>query len=532
MISNASKTSSAPAPRRYLALWLPYLPADRLKREFRSRNSAQPDDRPLVVVEKVKGALRVTAIDQRAANLGLTCGLTLADARARIPNLNVAEADARFVNHLAELCGRYTPQVALDPPHGLLLDITGCGHLFGDEKSLRMKAASRLASLALSVRASIAGTPEAARALARFSRIDSAPEGKDEALIRPLPVAAIAGLERDTIVALSRAGLKTIADLADRPPQVLATRFGQNLVTQLMRTLGRENARITPLRPLPVVVTERHFAEPFTQTKALEGFLTELLTEAALIMEERGEGGRVFEASVFRSDGAVRRLVVQTGRPSCDTLAILRLFRERLDTLADPLDPGFGFDAIRLCVPLTEALDAVQPYLDGRAHETAAVSDLIDRLTVRFGRERVLRFEARDTHDPDHETRLVPAANAGSSERHRAKASGISWPVPELGAPPARPLHLFIPPQPIETLAEVPDGPPVRFRWRRVLHEIARAEGPERIAPEWWRKANGAEPRDYYRVEDTLGGRFWIFRQGLYGETDEAPRWFLHGVFA
>ena len=489
-----------------------------------------------MVVEKVKGALRVTAIDQRAANLGLTCGLTLADARARIPNLNVAEADAeadaRFVNHLAELCDRYTPQVALDSPHGLLLDITGCGHLFGDEKSLRMKAASRLASLALSVRASIAGTPEAARALARFSRIDSAPEGKDEASIRPLPVAAIAGLERDTIVALSRAGLKTIADLADRPPQVLAARFGQNLVTQLLRTLGRENARITPLRSPPVVVTERHFAEPFTQTKALEGFLTELLTEAARIMEERGEGGRVFEASVFRSDGAVRRLVVQTGRPSRDTLAILRFFRERLDTLADPLDPGFGFDAIRLCVPLTETLDAVQPHLDGRAYETAAVSDLIDRLTVRFGRERVLRFEARDTHDPERAMRLVSAARATGPQRPPTAAQHSLSPTPELGEPPVRPLQIFVLPQLIEALAEVPDGPPVRFRWRRVVHEITRAEGPERIAPEWWRKANGAEPRDYYRVEDTLGCRFWIFRQGLYGQGDGHPRWFLHGVFA
>ena len=480
----------------------------------------------------MKGALCVVAVDQRASKLGLTCGLTLADARARIPDLAVTEADTeadfRFIMRLADHCDRFTPRVALDPPNGLALDITGCSHLFGGEINLRAEAERRLMHSGLSVRACIAGTPDAARALARFSQIEISPQGHDERLARRLPVAALAGLERETVVALSRAGLKTIGDLADRPPEVLAARFGQNLMTQLIRTLGLENVRITPLRSLPAVVVEKHFAEPFTQSEAVEGFLRELLADAMRIMEARDQGGRVFEASFFRSDGAVRRLVVQTGRPSCDMLAILRLYRERLDTLADPLDPGFGFDAIRLSVPLTEALDAVQPQLDGGEREAHTVSDLIDRLIVRFGRDRVLKFEAQDTHDPSRAARLVSAANMETVNRRQE----IAWPSAELGEPPLRPIQLFKNPQPIEAVAEVPDGPPMRFRWRRVLHDVTRAEGPERIAPEWWRQTSNSEARDYYRVEDSAGCRFWIFRQGLYGQGNSAPRWFLHGVFA
>lgn len=488
-----------------------------------------------MIVEKAKGALRITAIDECASKLGLRCGQTLADARACIPNLTVfendAQADARFLNRLAEICDRFTPSVALDPPAGIMLDVTGCAHLFGDEASLRAKALSMLRDIGLNVRASIAGTPDAARALARFSKVEIALPGRDEGLIKLLPVAALAGIECTTVVALSRAGLKTIGDLSERPSQVLAARFGQDFVTRLMRTLGRENARITPLRPLPGLVVERHFAEPFTQSEGLEGVLAALLEDAVRIMQERGEGGRVFETSFFRSDGAVRRIVVHTGRPSRDTYAILRLYRERLDTLADPLDPGFGFDAVRLAVPITEALNVVQPHLDGPANENDAISDLVDRLIVRFGRDRVLRFEARNTHDPDRETRLVSAANT-SPESYRGSEVTVSWLTPEPGEPPVRPLQLFDPPQPIEAVAEVPDGPPMRFRWRRVLHDVTRAEGPERIAPEWWHTSSKAEARDYYRVEDAAGCRFWIFRQGRYGQEDAHPRWFLHGVFA
>ncbi len=543
--SSAAKTSVGPAPRRYLALWFPFLPTDRVRRTSITPTSAEqpaaapatPDERPLVIVAKIKSALRIVAVDQHATQLGLTAGTTLADARARITDLVSVEADtradSRFLDHLAQMCGRFTPLVALDPADGLLLDITGCAHLFGGETGLRTKAATRLARLNLSVRACIAGTPDAARALARFSRVSIVPPGEDASLAQRLPVAAVAGLPAETMLALSRAGLKTIGDLAERPAQVLAARFGQDLITRLARIQGLEDTRITPLRPLPAMTVERHFAEPMTQTAAIEDLLAALIAEAAHILTERGQGGRIFDARFFRSDGVVRELRVQTGRPSRDVAAIMRLYRERLACLADPLDPGFGFDAFRLSVPHTEPLNTAQLQLD-RADVTGSdgVGDLVDRLVARFGDSRVLRYEPRDSHDPDHAARLVPAAQANlPRELGTSSALANAWPALEPGEPPARPIHVFVSPHPIEALAEVPEGPPLRFRWRRVLHEIACAEGPERIAPAWWRTPGEQPARSYYRVEDTNGCRFWIFREGLYGESTTPPRWYLYGLF-
>lgn len=513
--------------RRYLALWFPFLATDRLHRLQVLQAGAGPDERPLVVVEKERGALRLADCDRRAVALGLTRGLTLADARARIPELAIAEADpaadVRFLERLAGLCDRFTPLVALDQPHGLVLDISGCAHLFGGEAALRQEIGIRLRRLGLQLRASIAGTPEAARALARFGDCAVSPPGGDAERTRLLPVAALEA-PPETILALSRAGLKTLADLAARPSGTLSARFGEALARRLRRILGHEDVRITPLRPPPDCMVERHFPEPLQDTDGLEAIVLRLLDEAARILELRGEGGRAFEISFFRSDGAVRRLALETGRPSRDTAAILRLYRERVETLADPLDPGFGFDAIRLAVPVCEALATSQTSLDGRAVMDEAVADLVDRLVARFGRDRVLRFVARDSHHPEREAGAVPAAGM--------PAAAQPWPEPEPGEPPARPLQLFEPPQPVETLAEVPDGPPLRFRWRRVLHEIARAEGPERIAPEWWRDGPDEPTRDYYRVEDAQGRRFWLFRAGLYERESAEPRWFLHGLFA
>ncbi len=493
----------------------------------------------------MKGALRIVSVDQGALQLGLKPGMALADARARVPQLAVAQADTfaddRLLKHLALLCDRFTPQVALDGPHGLVLDISGCAHLFCGEEKMRAHILARMRQAGVVAHASIASTPDAARALARFSQIGVALPGEEERLVRQLPIAALAGLEREARIALSRAGFKQIDDIAERPAKVLAARFGQDFITLLARTLGRESGPITPLRARPIVIAARQFAEPLTQTGALEGLLGELIAEAVVALEERGQGGRVFEASLFRSDGVVPRLSVETGRPSRDVAMIFKLFQERLTALADPIDMGFGFDAIRLSVCVAEPLGIAQRQLDGEDKGDGGVADLVAQLTTRFGRENVLAFQARDTHDPAGDAKLVCALDnrvfgletgSGKQRSVSARDHHADWPVAEPGEPPVRPLHLYHPPQPIDTIAGVPDGPPLRFRWRRVLHEIALMEGPERIEPAWWRTASIEPVRDYYRVEDTAGARFWVFRQGLYGQAAIAPRWFLHGRFA
>jgi protein ImuB len=479
---------------------------------------------PLVITEKVKGAQRISAVSPRARRAGLETGLTLADARARIPDLWVEEmdhrADAELLDRIAEDCDRFTPVIVIDAPDGLLLDITGCAHLFGGEAELRKSLNDRMRRAGLHVRSVIATAPDAARALARYGGVAIVSPGEDAAAVRSLPIAALQLPEEDRI-AIVRAGLKTIACIADRPSRAFAARFGEGMTLRLRRVLGEAPTTLTPRRPVPMLWTERRFPEPIGKMEDIEATLSELGEEAAAKLAERKEGGRLFEASFFRADGVVRRVAVETGRPIRETKTLLRLFREKLDVLADPLDPGFGFDLIRLAMPLVEPLEAAQNGLDGCMIEQGEIADLIDRLAARFGSSRVIQFAEEDTHDPDRASRGVPANRA---------IQALAWSAPEADEPPLRPLQIFDPPQPIIATAEIPDGPPMSFRWRKANYTVKRGEGPERIAPEWWRAGPEAHARDYYRVEDEKGRRFWLFRTGFHGEAP-GPRWYLHGLF-
>jgi protein ImuB len=504
--------------RRYLALFFPFLPAERLVRA-----APQPPDAPIVLVEKQRGALRLAGVDARAQALGLRPAMPLADARARVPDLvatpHDAAADLLWLDRLAEGCGRYTPLVAIDAPDGLILDITGCAHLFGGEAALVRDAERRLTRLGLTLRLAVANSADAARALARHQTL---PAPDEAAAVRRLPVAAL-GLDGEATTALVRAGLKTIGDLAARPMAQVAARFGTEAATMLRRLIGDASSPLAPRRTLPPVAAERRFAEPVTSTAHAAKILAGLAEEAMEVLGTRGQGGRHFRATFFRSDGLARALMVETGHATRNAALVLRLFAERMDSLRDPLDPGFGFDMIRLAVPRAEPLGATQFQLEGGAVRAAAMDALTDRLATRLGRERVRRYRPADTHIPEQAQLELPAADAPPP---------LPWPTAVAGEPPLRPFYLFDPPQPIDVIAEVPDGPPHQFRWRRAVHAVRRYEGPERIAAEWWRRRdNGGLTRDYYRVEDAQGRRYWLFRHGLYEEKAD-PRWYIHGLFA
>ncbi|MBL0115412.1 MAG: DNA polymerase Y family protein [Sphingomonadales bacterium] len=499
--------------RRYLALFFPLLSADRWQREAPSSDSV-----PRVFVEKRRGAMRLVALDAHALSLGLVPGMALADARARVPDLATNDhnpaADAALLVRMADDCDRYTPMVALDPPDGLILDITGCAHIWGSEAALVADLAARLGRAGLRVQHALAETPDRARALARHG---SAPS-----------ILAL-DLDEERTTALRRAGLTTIADLAVRPRSPLAARFGTDMVAKLARLLGEEDIRITPRRVPPALFVMRRFAEPIAATDYVLATLEALADEARDALREHGEGGRRFAASLFRSDGDVRQLFVETGQPTRDPALLMRLFRERIEALADPLDPGFGYDAVRLDIAVTEPLGPVQTGLATPVSGDAEVAGLVDRLSTRLGRNRVQRLGSRDTHIPEQACFTFPANDPPDP---------MPWPKTTAGEPPLRPLHLFDPPQPILAIAEVPDGPPRRFQWRRRTHLVVRYEGPERIASEWWRRREGHEAgkggmtRDYFRVEDERGRRFWLFRHGLYGTEARSPDWYLHGLFA
>ncbi len=503
--------------RRYLAAFLPLLSAERL---IQVRGEAP--DAPFALVEKQRGAMRLAACDKEALAIGVMPGMALADARARVPALAVFDhdpsADLKLLEWLAAGCERYTPSCALHPPQGLMLDITGCLHFYGEnEEILAADLKARLRRHGITARLASGTTPDSAFAKARFVTAN----------ISELPVEAL-DVELTVHKALRRAGLRFIGDLAVRPRQAFAARFGKVCTLKLARLLEEEDPRITPRRSLPVIHVDRNFAEPVARTKDVLATIEALAVEAADLLRERGEGGRRFEVTLFRSDGHIARLAVDTGTPTRDAVLLLRLIRERIDALADPLDPGFGYDLIRLAVPVAETLLNVQIGLEKKVDVKAEAAALIDRLSVRLGPERVRHFHAGNSHIPERAT-FEKAAQAG--------ASSGEWGKREPGDPPARPVRLFDPPQPIEVTAEIPDGPPRQFRWRRNIHQVLLYEGPERIAAEWWRRKNGHEPgkggltRDYYRIEDSEGRRFWVFRHGLYDEQ-AAPGWYLHGLFA
>ncbi|BAV65375.1 Y-family DNA polymerase [Sphingobium cloacae] len=520
------------AARRYLALHFPFLPFDRLRIARPDLWTARPEGAPCAIVEPVRGAMHLAALDAAALELGLALGMTLADAHAREPDLVLFDADPHadqdWLERLCDGCARYTPIAALDPPAGLMLDITGCAHLWGGEAALTHEATHRLDRHGMEVRHALASTPEAAHALARFP-IASAPH--EEAALRRLPVEALR-LEEESAVALRRAGLRTVGDLAARPAATLAARFGEEAVDALHRLLGLGQRPLAPRRPRPAIRVERRFPEPMASTAHALSVLSEMIAEAGERLAERGQGGRRFEAVFFRSDGLAFPLRVETSLPVRDAPAILRLIEEKVDGLSDPLDPGFGFDMLRLTVPRAEPMAPTQLALEGgEARREEGIAALIDRLSIRAGRMQIQRLHPRDSHIPEQAQLALPAMESSAP---------APWPRQEAsGDPPMRPLHLFDPPQPIDVIAEVPDGPPHRFRWRRALHEVTRYEGPERIAPEWWTAPGGAvagesigRTRDYYRVEDARGRRYWIFRYGLYGAEAARPGWYLHGLFA
>jgi protein ImuB len=523
--------------RRILSLFLPRLPIDRIKRQLSANNGA-PDNTPNVVIAKQSNALVIYALDDVAVRSGLAIGLPLANARAICPELIVFDADpvadARTLNDIADWCDRFTPLVALDPPHGLYLDITGCAHLFGGERALLQIVYGALSRRGFAVSAGIAGTSICARTLTRHASGKIIADGEEADAVSPLPVAAL-GADAAITTGLRRAGLKSIGDVASRARHEITARFGADFTALLGQALGEGDAPISPRKPLPDYIVEKRFPEPVATDTVISMNLSSLAGMLVTAMDRQGKGARRLEASFFRTDGAVRTITVDAGRPVTKREVIDRLFRERLDALNDPLDPGFGFDLIRLSASRTEIVVQQQRDLDANVHDNDELAALIDRIAARIGGKRVVVHLPQDSHVPERAVLAAPA------QHHLAAAAQAAWPARIESEPPLRPLRLFEKPEPIKVpFATVPDGPPHQFTWRRVTHAVVRVEGPERIAMEWW-KANGcALTRDYFRIEDAEGLRFWIFRDGLYeGELKEdeegkpvPPKWFVHGLFA
>jgi len=510
---------------RLLSLWLCRFSTDRIVRT----RGASPEV-PLAVYGKRGNSEFLVAVDAAAEVLGLSPGLALAQARAMHPNIEAIEedaaADAALLDTIAEWCLRYTPLVACDPPDGLTLDIGGCAHLWGSEDELITDLGARLERAGFVYRLAVAGTIGAAHAAAYYGEPASYPGGAERELLSPLPLAALR-LDSATVASLARVGLKRIGDIIDLPRAPLAARFGSDLLRQLDRALALEHEPLNPRLPVAPYVAEQRFAEPIAREEDVLGTVERLAGRLKIALERRGDGARRIELTLFRTDGEVRRIAAGCSRPLRDPDDIRALFAGRLAALADAFDPGFGFDMARLSVLVTEPAPPEQIGI-GNSEDAPDVDRLVDRLSARLGAARVRRLIAQDSHIPEIAAVSLPAqtTNAvGWDDFRRFRAEADLAP---------RPLRLLPQPEPIEAVAEIPDGPPLRFRWRRALHEVTAAEGPERIEGAWWNE-HGGPARDYFRVEDKAGLRFWLFRAGLYRDLaygGAAPTWFLHGTYA
>jgi len=492
----------------------------------KQRPSLEEASAPVVIHEKAKSALRIRAMDARAAKLGFYQGQALADARAIEPKLIAVEADlereAQGFRRLAEALMRYSPVVSVQATGVLFIDITGCQRLFGGEEAILSDLRQRIARAGYSMRAAIADTAGAAWALARFGDLQIAGEGAQRSAIASLPVEALR-LPPDLSDRLRRLGLKAVGQLYDMPRSPLTARFTKLLLSRLGQALGTEAEPLVPIIPAPRYYAERKLAEPICTVEAVKSILAPLAHDLAQDLARDSAGARRFELALFRVDNEVMRMSIGASAPARDAKHIARLFENRLDDLKDDYDSGFGFELLRLSAfdvrPLGVRQRAAFDLQSDREAQEEALAELKDRLSNRLGAMNVRRVSFRNSHLPERAAHFIPVVNAASQ-------SDIG-PVDH-----ARPVKLLPRPEEIEALAEVPDGPPIRFKWRRVSYVVARANGPERIADEWQGKETAGPTRDYYRVETQEGRRYWLFREGLYGDETNNPRWFLHGFFA
>ena len=461
--------------------------------------------------------------------------MRLTDACALLPSLATRiaepETDARVLHKLAGWCQHYTPIVSVDGADGLWLDITGAAHLCGGEAGLLADLKQRLTALGFENRLGLAGTPGAAWAIARFAktrRIVSA--DRPDSLLRalhPLPLDALR-LDENALYLLRRFGLKTIGALCALPRASLKRRFPSKdvreaVLRRLDQALGHAAEPITPLKAAPAYFERLAFPEPILDTESFCLGLRDLMEQLARRMEKDSKGATRLVFSAYHADGGLSQIAITTARPSRDPKHLSNLFRDKLETI----NPGFGVDVLVLSADGVEDLVERQLSLSKISKniwDNGELGQLIDRLSNRLGPQNIQRVVACESHIP---------------ERAQKRVSALQAPIRKALHPsnkPLRPIRLFDPPEQIQVIAEIPEGPPAHFTWRRVIHRVARAEGPERIAPEWWHRTHTGHERtrDYYRVEDVEGRCFWLFREGLYGDADpqKLPTWHIHGLFA
>ncbi|MBN9561772.1 MAG: DNA polymerase Y family protein [Alphaproteobacteria bacterium] len=504
---------------RVVSLFLPSWSTDLLRRK--AGDAAPPAEAPLALIGRDGRRQVVLAVDAAAQAAGVRVGMPATKARVLVQDLVVhdhdAAADAQALDRLALwMLQRYAPIVAADAPDGLVIDSTGADHLHGGEEAMLTSLVDRLSGSGLRARAAIADTWGAAHALARYvaKPIVVAPPGHGSAVLASLPLPALR-LPADIIAALHVLGFERVGDLLSQPRAPLTLRFGPQLGRRLDQAAGLLSEPIDPIRPDELIEVKRNFAEPIGAAETIARYIGKLVVQLCAELEAKGLGAKRLDLICHRVDNRLQAVRVGTATPVRDVKRLTRLLTDKIETI----EPGFGIEILSLTATLAEPLSDKQTLTAMVDDGVPDVSDLVDTLINRVGEHCLYRAAPVATEVPERSVRRIPPM---------APETGASWP----GHWP-RPSRLLASPEPIETMALLPDHPPVAFTWRGIRRRVRQADGPERIRGEWWRRDSELSAvRDYFRVEDDAGERYWIFRSGD-GEDPNtgSQRWFLHRVF-
>jgi protein ImuB len=496
--------------KRFVSIWFHHLPTD-----WFTLRQPELKNLPLVLTESNHGKLIITATNQNAEQKGISSGTPLADARAVIPDLVAMEHKPlliiKVLTRLAEWCIRFTPTVAIDPPNGLILDATGCSHLWGGDTIYIETISEKLNARGYGVRIAMADTMGAAWAIARFSKDARViPEGKHPEALRSLPTQSLR-LEPEVSERLYKLGLHNIQHVLNLPRPSLRKRFGQHLLQQLDKALGNEMEWIEPLQPIEPYQERLPSLEPIVTEAGIKIALHQLITLLCTRLQQEQKGLRMATFKGYRVDGKVEQIEIGTSRPSNNVTHLSKLFELKLSKI----EPAWGIELFVMAAWKVEDHHPQQEtmWTPPTGVDDQRITELVDRIAGKLGMNTIHRYAPAEHHWPER-------SFTGTTSLNEKLIS--AWPEHKL-----RPLQLLPTPQRIEVTAPIPDYPPMLFRHQGKIHTIVKADGPERIEQEWWLQQG--QHRDYYQVEDETGNRYWLFRLGHY--QDKTVHWFLHGFF-
>ncbi|TGX54837.1 DNA polymerase Y family protein [Sphingomonas gei] len=538
-----------------------------LAREGPSRSKLGEESAPRITSTRNGSRIEIAAACPQAQALGLRPGMALAQARAQVVGLDIRPADpegdrAHLASLAMALARRWTPTVAIEGDDTLFLDLTGVAHLHGGEARMTARLRRMLARLGYSARIAVADTPGAAWALAHFashrppgegrgpeshavSRLALDPgfrrgdglvvaPGRHGPALAPLPVAALR-VEATAIELLDRLGVKTIGQLAAMPRAPLVRRFGAALAARLEQASGRLPEPLHPVVPPDPIAIAQRFAEPISTADAIAHWLGTLVPRLVAALAEQGLGASRVELVAERVDGVPQRIRIGLARPSRDGVHLLRLLLRRIEQI----EPGYGIDALTLHVRRALPLGP-EPFTERLDEEAAPdIATLVDTLATRIGLDAMWRNRPVESDVPERSVARMDVLDPPERGGVRPRIDAVGQLVRSAALHPwhsewPKPARLLRRPERLDhVIAELPDHAPRRFTWRGQPHRIVRADGPERIHGEWWKHvAEAAYVRDYFRVEDDAGRRYWLFRRGdgEHVETGDLS-WYLHGVF-